>query len=152
MNLLFNNDTIIYLLEDDYLHREGWSKVLLEGIALPSVDYVTLFDHRDKYGEDYTELQSKIFATDTCHFRTIPSTTNTHAMYFETLKRDLKIHKKYSIDKEITSDHKKFLKLGRRGAILVSSIPGYCTHVEPQYSSPCYDWKKCFGVKEPAPL
>lgn len=41
--------TILYFVEDDYLHREGWIDVLLEGFQVPGADYVTLYDHRDKY-------------------------------------------------------------------------------------------------------
>ncbi|MBI3900940.1 MAG: hypothetical protein HY324_02160, partial [Chlamydiia bacterium] len=30
--------TILYFVEDDYLHKEGWVEILLEGFSLPGVD------------------------------------------------------------------------------------------------------------------
>ena len=39
--LLLEDETIVYFLEDDYLHRENSANILLEGFDLGS-DYVTL--------------------------------------------------------------------------------------------------------------
>ncbi|MBI3236620.1 MAG: hypothetical protein HYZ48_02810 [Chlamydiales bacterium] len=92
-------ETIIYFLEDDYVHRPGWLDILEEGLSIPSVDYVTLFDHRDKYSASaYAELHSKLFYTKSCHWRSTPSTTNTYAMRFETLLKHEKSHRKFSQD------------------------------------------------------
>lgn len=135
-------DTIVYFLEDDYVHRPGWVDVLVEGVSLPSVDYVTLFDHRDKYfSPSYSSLHSRIFHTRTCHWRTTPSTTNTYAMRFETLMKHLPVHRAFSEGRKISADHDKFCRLQEMGAVLVSSIPGFSTHVEPEFASPCADWE-----------
>lgn len=139
----FSPDTLIYLLEDDYLHRKDWIDILLEGSTIPGIDYVTLFDHRDKYSDSsYKELSSRIFHSESCHWRTTPSTTNTYAMRFETLKKHLRIHREFSMDRKITSDHDKFLKLAKEGAVLISPIPGWSTHVQPEYASPCHEWEE----------
>jgi hypothetical protein len=139
----FHPETIIYFLEDDYLHREGWMQVLLEAFELP-IDYVTLFDHKDKYMfEEYKDLKSKLFQTKSSHFRTIPSTTNTYAMRFATLKRDMAIHRKYSEKRDVTADHEKFLELGEKST-LISPVPGFSTHCEEEFASPCVDWQKYF--------
>jgi hypothetical protein len=149
MSLKLKNDTIVYFLEDDYLHREKWVDVLLEGFTIPSASYVTLFDHRDKYYLPmYSDLHSKIFQTTTCHWRTTPSTTNTYAMKFETLKEHLLIHKKYSEGRRISADHEKFLELGRLGAQLISSIPGWSTHIDAGNISPCVNWESMFSKIE----
>jgi hypothetical protein len=133
-------DAVIYIVEDDYLHRPGWLEVLLEAFALP-IDYATLYDHRDKYTDPvYHKLSSTIFATSSCHWRTTPSTTNTFATRFSTLMEDLKIHRRYSQGVKITKDHQKFCHLQRRGRVLVSSIPGWSTHDEPEFASPCVKW------------
>ncbi|MES2272958.1 MAG: hypothetical protein V4487_02060, partial [Chlamydiota bacterium] len=80
--------TILYFVEDDYLHRPGWIDILLEGFQIESADYVTLYDHRDKYFlKMYANLQSKVMMTPSCHWRTIPSTTNTFATRVSTLRR-----------------------------------------------------------------
>ncbi len=137
----FYPDTIIYLLEDDYLHREGWVDVLLEAFELP-VDYVTLFDHRDKYtASSYKDLQARLYQTHSCHFRTTPSTTNTFAARYKTLQKDAPIHRAYSENRTITADHEKFCHLQREGATLISSIPGWSTHVEQEFTSPCFSWE-----------
>lgn len=142
ISLRLKPSTIVYFLEDDYLHRPGWASVLLEGFSIPEAAYVTLFDHRDKYFlPDYQSLTSKIFYTPSCHWRTTPSTTNTHAMRYQTLLDHFPIHQRFSQDRRITADHEKFLELGRQGFTLISSLPGWSTHVEQEFTSPCTDWQ-----------
>ncbi len=135
-------DTILYFLEDDYIHRPGWVDVLFEGFSTPA-DYVTLYDHRDKYTA-YPKLTSKLFATPSCHWRTTPSTTNTYAMRFSTFLQDLSIHRRFSLGRNVTADHDKFCFLGKKGAVLVSSIPGWSTHADPEFASPCIDWEPLY--------
>lgn len=138
----FDDETIIYFLEDDYLHKEGWIKIMQEGFSLPGIDYVTLYDHRDKYFLPlYENLESKLYHTDSCHWRTTPSTTNTYAMRFKTLLKHEEIHRAFSKDRKISADHEKFCKLKEIGAVLISSIPGWATHAEPEFASPCFDWE-----------
>ena len=135
-------DTILYFVEDDYIHRPGWVDILLEGFQVPNIDYVTLYDHRDKYFLPmYNGLTARLFATPSCHWRTAPSTTQTFATRFKTLLRDLPLHREYSTGREISADHEKFLHLQRRGATLISSIPGWSTHAEPEFASPCIAWE-----------
>jgi len=134
-------ETILYFVEDDYLHLPGWVQVLREGLQIPGVDYVTLYDHRDKYtAPAYEHLKSRLFCTSSCHWRTTPSTTQTFALRFKTLLRDIKIHRKYSMHRKISADHAKFLHLEKQGRVLVSSIPGWATHVEEGLTSPCVQW------------
>lgn len=149
MTKKFSKDTIIYFLEDDYLHREGWVDILLEGFSLPEADYITLFDHRDKYTMGmYKDLTAKLFFTKSCHWRTTPSTTNTYAMQYKTLKTDIHTHEKYSAGYRISWDHQKFLDLGWHGRTLLSPIPGWSTHCEPAYASPCYDWSRFLSAQQ----
>ena len=136
----FKPNQIIYIVENDYLHRPGWCEILLEGFE--HGDYVTLYDHPDKY-TDYTDLQSKIFVTKSCHWRTIPSTTNTFAVKYSILMEDMELHKYYAEFgiQGLAHDHTKFLDLGKKGRKIISSIPGYSTHCN-NYLSPCTDWQK----------
>ena len=145
MDRKFSDDTILYFLEDDYLHRENWAETLLEAFTLPEADYVTLFDHRDKYEHEmYTDLRSRLFYTPSCHWRSTPSTTNTYAMRMKTLCEDIATHRKFSDGHNISLDHEKFLELGRQGKTLISSIPGWSTHCEPAFASPCNNWASLF--------
>jgi hypothetical protein len=133
-------DDIIYFLEDDYVHRPGWDKILLEGFDL-GADYVTLYDHGDKYMEFYSEFRTKILHSKSSHWMATPSTTNTFAVKFSTLIKDFSVHHKYSMNTEPTLDHQKFLELAQNGKVLISSIPGYSTHAQQDLLSPCIDWK-----------
>lgn len=143
-NLKCNPDDIVYSLEDDYLHRNFWDDILVEGINIPGVSYVSLYDHKDKYFlPEYQRLTSQILYTESCHWRTTPSTTNTYAAKYKIWLEDMEIHRKFSVRGEMcTRDHQKFLELGRKGRVLVTPIPGYATHVETNYLSPVVDWTK----------
>jgi hypothetical protein len=132
-------DTIVYILEDDYLHRNGWETAMID--ALDSIsDYVSLYDHADKY-TDYPDLTSKVMLTKTCHWRTVPSTCNTYACKASTLYSDFEIHRKYSIEhyNGISQDHSKFVNLVSSGRILITPIPGYSTHCN-HLQSPTIEW------------
>ena len=137
----FENDTIIYFLEDDYIHRPNWDKILIDGFTLP-VEYVTLYDHGDKYQEMYKDFMTKVLHTELSHWMPTPSTTNTFAVKFKTLKEDYIIQKKWSVGYEPSADHAKFIELNQRGKNLISSIPGYSTHCQKDFIAPCIDWKE----------
>lgn len=139
------DDDVIYIVEDDYLHRPGWEKVLLEAFQTFDVDYVTLYDHPDKYFLPmYDDLQSKILHTKSCHWRTTPSTCNTYAAKWKTFKKHWETHIKYCLPENTHDgyDHTKFLDLWDQGSNLISSIPGYATHCESPFLSPLFDWSK----------
>lgn len=137
----FDDETIIYFLEDDYLHRPNWDVILQEGFNLP-ISYVTLYDHRDKYTEMYSDLMSKILITQNSHWKPVPSTTNTFATKFKTLKEDKIIHFQFSTNVEPTADHQKFIRLNQEGKYLISCLPGYSTHCVKEWISPCIDWSQ----------
>lgn len=132
-------EDIIYFLEDDYVHRPEWDKILIEGFTLP-VSYITLYDHGDKYQEFYSEFRTKILFTDSCHWMATPSTTNTFAAKYSTLLEDYTTQIKYSVNVEPSADHQKFLDLAQQGRVLISSIPGYSTHSHKPTLSPCTNW------------
>lgn len=144
----YTPDTLIYFLEDDYLHKPHWEKVLREGFSISCADYVTLYDHKDKYALcAYPDLTAYLFHTQTCHWRTTPSTTNTYAMRFETLQKDSLLHREFSSNREISADHDKFCALSQLGRVLISSVPGWSTHAEPAYASPCTDWQRILDLE-----
>ena len=96
-------DDFVYLLEDDYLHLPNSRKILLEGLEI--ADYVTLYDHPDKYVLDgnggnpfnYRQLQgTKVYLTANSHWRECNSTTMTFCCKVKTLRDDYKIWKKYT--------------------------------------------------------
>ena len=138
------DDDIVYITEDDYLHKEDWNKIMLDAFQNMEVDYLTLYDHADKYFLPmYNNLTSAIIPTKLCHWRTTPSTTNTYACKFKTLKNHIEIHRQFcDLEKGFTRDHDKFTYLWQHGSNLISSIPGYSTHCEIEYMSPITNWEK----------
>jgi hypothetical protein len=107
----------VYLLEDDYLHRPGSKKVLLEGLEMG--DYVTLYDHPDKYQIEsnngnpfnYKQLQkTRVYTTPSTHWRETNSATMTFACKVKTLQDDLPIWKKY-ITGNIPDDFHAFMEI-----------------------------------------
>ena len=144
-NSNLQNDDIVYIVEDDYMHRPNWELILQEAFDSFSVDYVTLYDHPDKYFlAMYEQLQSKILHTQTVHWRTTPSTCNTYAGKWQTFKKHWDTHMKYCSPQHTHDgyDHTKFLDLWQQGSNLISSIPGYSTHCEVPFLSPLTDWSK----------
>jgi len=139
------DDDIVYILEDDYVHRKGWIDIMLEGFEYSDADYITLYDHNDKYFlPRYRNLKSKIIVSPSVHWRYIPSTTNTWAVRFKTLKKHFKIHENFCEGRHGSArDRAKFLYLRKKKkAYLISPIPGYSTHAEVPYLSPVIDWEK----------
>ena len=139
-------EDIVYIVEDDYLHLKGWDQILQEAFDTFNVDYITLYDHPDKYFLPmYDTLQSKILHTNNTHWRTTPSTCNTYAGKWKTfIKHWDEFHIKYCLP-EYTHDgydHTKLTQLWNSGSNLISSIPGYSTHCELPFISPIIDWSK----------
>jgi hypothetical protein len=142
----FSDEDILYFVEDDYLHNVGWPKILREGFKYIDVDYITLYDHNDKYFfEMYEDLMSKVGLTPSVHWKTIPNTTNTYACLGKTFKRDFAIHVKYcDVAGGLTRDFDKFYELTSTGKTLINPIPGYSTHCEPDFMSPVVNWENIF--------
>jgi hypothetical protein len=142
------DDEIVYFLENDYVHREGSDLAIEEAIEL-GADYVTLYDHPDKYlnpdegGNPYIDGRSevtRVFLTDSCHWKLTNSTTGTFAATIKVLKRDYETIKKYA-NNQHWSDFNMFTDLLNQGATLVSPIPSYSTHGDLQTISPLINWE-----------
>ena len=130
------DDDIVYFVEDDYVHRPGWRRVLLEAFEHGVADYITLYDHPDKYPTAATSIR----LTPSCHWRAAASTTNTWACRVTTLKRDLAIHKHFLGLPGHHVDHEKFVALGAASATLATALPGWSTHCHEPLLSPAIDW------------
>lgn len=141
----FDDETIIYFLEDDYLHRSNWCEVLMEGFTIDT-SYVTLYDFDLFIAKRFL---CEIFVTQSCHWRAVPATTNTFACKYKTLLEDLEVHQKYSIEgiKEhegyyFSKDYDKFWELSKKNKYIISSMPGWSTHCDANHTSPVINWKK----------
>lgn len=133
------NDDLIYILENDYLHQHGWvDKVFELYDAAYHFDYISLYDHRDKYiYEMYRDLTAKIISTTSHHWRTTPSTCASFILAKEILDRD------YEILSSGLTDYYFFSKLiNENGRILLTPVPGLATHSMEGYLSPTIDWSE----------
>jgi len=144
--LLLNDNEIVYFIENDYLHKPDSDKILLEGFEL-GADYVSLYDHPDKYmdgtnpyvenGGEYT----KVYLSNSCHWKLTNSTTMTFAAKVKTLSEDEYILREFTKTTH-PNDFQMFLALREKGRSLITPIPGYSTHGETAWLTPLTDWSK----------
>lgn len=146
--LLLDDEEIVYFVENDYIHLLNSHSIIQEGLGL-GFPYVTLYDHPDKYmdpsigGNPYCAggaENTRVYLTNSCHWKITNSTTMTFAAKVKELKRDENILRKWTSGVH-PNDFKMFLELRSNNRLLVSSIPGYCTHGETQWLSRLIDWR-----------
>jgi len=137
-----DDNDIIYILEDDYMHKNDALCILREGFTT-GADFVTLYDHPDKYNQGYFEIYAngfptKVLCSKSSHWKTTPSTTCTYAMKFSTFKKTYVTQISYCTRKCQIYDHERFLDMCNQGYVLISPIPGRSTHCESEYISPLF--------------
>jgi hypothetical protein len=147
--LTYDDDEIIYFIENDYLHKPESPKVIEEGFEL-GASFVALYDHPDKYmspergGNPYCQggaEDTRVYLTDSCHWKITNSTTMTFAAKVSTLKRVEPILRKWTNEKH-PHDFDMFLELRQNNELLITPIPGYSTHGETAWLSPLTDWSQ----------
>lgn len=138
----------VYFVEDDYLHLPKSPDVLMEG--LERAHYVSLYDHPDKYinGDDGGNPHvddggeiTRVFRTQSCHWKLTNSTTMTFATSVRLLKIDAPLWREYTKG-TYPRDFEAFIQLRNLGRTLATPIPGYSTHTEVDWLSPYIDWSK----------
>jgi hypothetical protein len=152
-------DDYVYFVENDYIHKPKSALVLTEGLGI--ADYVTLYDHPDKYSDGLNPNvhsggeKSKVFLTKSSHWKKTNSTTMTFASKVSILQKDSFIFKLFTIglfrnglfplnkfaERKFPADYRIFCFLTRfKHRLLISPIPGFSTHGEIKYLSPLIDW------------
>ena len=138
-NIETADDDLIYFIENDYIHMEGWVDKVIELFSTFNLPhYVSLYDNKDKYILPmYDDLLSKIFVTENHHWRTTPSTCGSFIITRELFDLD------YDIHTSVSGDHGKFLQLGEeRNRMVITPIPGLSTHCIKGLMSPTIKWEK----------
>jgi Txe/YoeB family toxin of Txe-Axe toxin-antitoxin module len=133
-----SND-LIYWLENDYMHVDGWvDKLTTLFKTYSGLDYVSLYDHNDKYiAAEYEDLVSKIIVTENHHWRTTPSTCGSYIITRKTFEED------YDIWSVAVGDHNTFIYINEsRNRFVFSPIPGLSTHCMETLLSPTIKWNK----------
>lgn len=148
LNQIENEEDIVYFVENDYLHRPGSKEALFEMFnTFGDNDYVTLYDHPDKYYPFYwdtnsnsyrnyceiienTNIQSKVYYLRSGWWRTVPTTCMTFGCKSKTLKKDFQVIQKYTepYGKTQPKDFDMFNELISSGRKLYSPIPSYSSH------------------------
>lgn len=147
---MLSDDNIIYFIENDYIHRLNSDIILEEGFSL-GTDYVTLYDHPDKYMnpdkggnpfiEDNGEI-TRVYLSKSCHWKLTNSTTGTFAAKVSTLKRDYQTISKFA-NQPYWNDFHMFIELLQSlNRTLISPIPGYSTHGETRWLTPLINWEE----------
>lgn len=130
---------LIYFLENDYKHVYGWWRKILELFqTYKGLDYVSLYDHKDKYFLPmYDDLVSKVFTTENHHWRSTPSTCGSFVVTKERFLED------FDILSTMSGDHNKWLWLNQnRSRTVISPIPGLSTHCMQGLMSPTIKWNE----------
>ena len=145
--LTYDDDEIIYFIENDYLHKPGSQKIIQEAFEL-GASFVSLYDHPDKYmapskgGNPYCEggaEDTRVYLTDSCHWKITNSTTMTFAAKVSTLKRTEETLRKWTSESH-PNDFQMFLDLRAQKELLITPIPGLATHGETAWLSPFCKW------------
>lgn len=145
----WDDDEIVYFVENDYLHKPNALNILLEGFEL-GASFVSLYDHPDKYldpsrgGNPYCEggaEDTRVYLTTSCHWKITNSTTMTFASKVSTLHRIEPTLRKHTTG-SYPDDFKMFLELREQNELLITAIPGYATHGETAWLSPLTNWSQ----------
>lgn len=142
-----SDNEYVYFVEDDYLHYTNSKCVLLEGLNI--FDYVTLYDHPDKYMNPSPNMfvkngseDTNVYLTKSTHWKRTNSTTMTFASKVSTLREDLNVFDRFCIDRNIPDDFSCFITLTIHKQRKVGSpIPGFSTHGEKLLLSPFRNWE-----------
>ena len=138
INTYCDND-VVYLLEDDYLHLPGSKELISEGLEI--ADYVSLYDHPDKYMTGNLRLRGaspfnrfgfhrwRIFITAHSHWQEAATTTMTFAARVKTLKEDYRILM-HNPDAGVPNDFGMFLTITKQRSLfdiirLLPTMPKY---------------------------
>ena len=162
------DDTIVYLVEDDYLHRRGSKNILTEAFKHLNAPYATLYDHPDKY-QDRDDVRYKwghgkididddgirkplnvyikgeetvVYASKSCHWKLTSSTTMTFATTVKNIREDRQDMFNLHSGKPLPMGGTTFNMLANKGKSLISSIPAYSGHAEDRWLPYFVNWEK----------
>ena len=145
-----DDDQIVYLLEDDFLHKPGSKDLLIEGVLTWPNNYISGYDHPDKYlnrengGNPYIEdggEVTRVTKSKSCHWKITNSTVMTFAAYVSRLRTDKDLLMKHSKG-NITDSFRFFMELAQTKKVgVLTPIPGFSTHCETAWLTPFGDWK-----------
>jgi hypothetical protein len=148
--LKYDDDEIVYFVENDYIHLPNSQKIIEEGFKL-GAPYVTLYLHPDKFipphmgGNPEVDedggYMTKIYRGETELWGVFNSTTMTFAAKVKTLKEDEGILRKWTAGTH-PNDFQMFLELRAKGKLLLCPLNTFSTHSETKWLAPLYKTKQ----------
>tara|TARA_R100000005_G_scaffold95170_1_gene75702 strand:+ start:7343 stop:8122 length:780 start_codon:yes stop_codon:yes gene_type:complete len=164
----WDEKSLVYLVEDDYIHRRGAKKIMMEGFTELNADYLTLYDHPDKYqdkednrfqhGHGRIDLDENgirkpknvyvkgegtvLYCSTNCHWKLTSSTTMTFATTVKNIREDHQLMKDLHTGKQLPMGGLTFKSLAQRDKALISSVPAYTTHAEERWLSYFVNWEE----------
>jgi len=145
--LTFDDNEIVYFIENDYLHLPNSKKIIEEGLNEIGADFVSLYDHPDKYidgANPYVQgggEMTRVMLSTSSHWKVTNSTTMTFASKVKTLRKTENILREYT-QGSYPRDFDMFVHLYNSAHYLVTPIPGYSTHGETAWLTPLIDWSE----------
>jgi hypothetical protein len=145
--LTFDDNEIVYFIENDYLHLPNSKKIIEEGLNEIGADFVSLYDHPDKYidgANPYVQgggEMTRVMLSKSSHWKVTNSTTMTFASKVKTLRKVGNVLREYT-QGSYPRDFDMFVHLYNSSHYLVTPIPGYSTHGETAWLTPLIDWSK----------
>lgn len=139
----YNDDEVVYFVENDYLHLPNSHLVIQDGLQY--YDMVTLYNHPDKfmfkvnpYVNSDNTYTTHLRQGKYCHFYQVDSTTMTFASRVSTIKKNL-----YIINENVSGTHPNDFGMFTQMKIkLGSPIETFSTHGETIYLSKFVNWKE----------
>ena len=143
--LKLQDDEIVFFAEDDYLWLPYGAEYVEEGLSY--ADYVSLYDHPDKYGynspnpyvKDGGE-DTRVFVSKHSHWKHTNSTTMTFGTRVWTLRKDIEVLKKHNQGSGLPEDFNMWCELGEEGSTLATPLPSRATHLDGINNAPLIDW------------
>jgi len=137
--LTLPSETVVYFVEDDYVHHEGSDLILEQGLTL--CPYVSLYDHPDKYWGENAKKSCTLLMSEDCHWRTTGSTTMTFATKVGFLEEDRDLFYQWcGGDDKWTHDFQLFTAISEKHG-LITPVPGYATHCDSWVVGKMVDWE-----------
>lgn len=149
--LALNDGELAYFAEDDYLYVESaFARMLDVFDTIPRADYVTLFDHKDRYTrrDDARGGYSRLFVAAGQHWRTVESTCMTFGARVRRLRSDAWVLKLGTVPRRRPKDrlmwrllqgqHLFTWKYPKR--MLLGPVPSLATHMDTAGLAPLVDW------------
>ena len=148
----YSRETIIYFLEDDYLHQIDAFYKLRECFRKLNPDYLTLYDHPARYQlidgtePDLEIIPTKILFSGSHHWRSVESTCMTFAARVLTLQEDRRVFESH-LSGPVPRDRALFRDLqGLTGSrfrrTLIGPVPSLATHCEVPWLAPVIPWEQ----------